>query len=90
MFKLRYLSALIGCHLLLGGQLVYAQSVEAADESDVVNLETLNIVSEREYDAIVTENTRDYSSYAATVGLTAGSCASNSTVYQYHYECSNS
>ncbi len=48
MFKLRYLSALIGCHLLLGGQLVYAQSVEAADESDVVNLETLNIVSERE------------------------------------------
>ena len=68
MFKLRYLSALIGCHLLLGGQLVYAQSVEAADESDVVNLETLNIVSEREYDAIVTENTRDYSSYAATVG----------------------
>lgn len=68
MFKLRYVSALISCQFLLGGQLVYAQSVESADESDVVDLETLNIVTEREYDAIVTENTRDYSSYAATVG----------------------
>lgn len=68
MFKLKYLSALIGCHLLVGGQLVYAQSTEVADNSEVVNLETLNIVTEREYDAIVTENTRDYSSYAATVG----------------------
>lgn len=68
MFKWKYLSAVISSQLLLGGQLVYAQSGAATEEGELFNLETLNIVTDREYDAIVTEKTRDYSSYAATVG----------------------
>ena len=68
MFKLTYLSALLGCYVVFGGQMVYAQSTQTNDEGEIVDLATLHVVTEREYDAIVTENTRDYSSYAATVG----------------------
>ena len=68
MFKLTYLSALLGCYVVFGGQMVYAQSAQTNDEGEIVDLATLHVVTEREYDAIVTDNTRDYSSYAATVG----------------------
>ena len=68
MFKLTYLRALLGCYVVFGGQMVYAQSAQTNDEGEIVDLATLHVVTERESDAIVTDNTRDYSSYAATVG----------------------
>jgi len=52
-----------------------AQDVQKAPEvstssatSPVVSLETVEAVNERIYDAITTEKTRDYSSFASTVG----------------------
>lgn len=52
-----------------------AQDVQKAQEvstssatSPVVSLETVEAVNERIYDAITTEKTRDYSSFASTVG----------------------
>lgn len=69
MQKMKYSSALIGCQLVFASQFVFAQSVESADTmGEVVDLDSITVVTERMYDAIVTENTRDYSSYAATVG----------------------
>ena len=69
MLKMKYSSALIGCQLVFASQFVFAQSVESADTmGEVVDLDSITVVTERMYDAIVTENTRDYSSYAATVG----------------------
>ncbi|WP_197050859.1 TonB-dependent receptor plug domain-containing protein [Oligella urethralis] len=65
----KYSTILVSCNLAFASQFVLAQSVENADTmGEVVDLDSITIVTEQMYDAIVTENTRDYSSYAATVG----------------------
>lgn len=47
---------------------LFASPLYAQDNKDVTQLETVEAVNERIYDAIATEKTRDYSSFASTVG----------------------
>lgn len=69
MFKRKCARILIGCKLVVVSQFTFAQSMESTDMvDDVVDLETITVVTEGMYGDIVTENTRDYSTYAATVG----------------------
>ncbi|TDQ57136.1 iron complex outermembrane receptor protein [Mesocricetibacter intestinalis] len=62
-FKLSVASTLVFAVL---SSSAYAESPQTADKAS--SLETIDVVTEQAYEAIVTENTRDYSSFAATVG----------------------